>query len=263
MRRVIAAYDDDPIKKAIKRANDNAFIIPDTSTISALRMFVNYLRSAGIYGRCDYLRVSAMNNVNYKDFCRINLANPLNGNLATLGTSTVYNASGFKGNKTLNGALRIGMQVSDFTKITPDSATLLYVLATATTQYTGYYEISGVPNLGGRFMTISNANNTGSNLFGLPSVAINLSGTGLKALTKSDNTRAAFNKDVVIPYTAGNGSFPVNRSFQFYENLSNNAYAEATFSLSIIGSYLTESEVEFIREKFNIYLTTIGLAAFA
>ena len=251
-----------PYHRVIRRAKAEGFTLPSPATLTALETFINTLVAESIFYKLDYLRVSALNNVNCKDLARINFLNP-EGMLASPGSATVYNASGFKGNKTVNGSLYTGVKLSDLKKTNPLSATLLFVIATATTQYLGYLELSGSPSLGGRVMTISNSNSIGQTLFGQSNTAIDMSGNGLKALTKKDTIRVAFNKDVKTFYSGVNGSWPPSLAHDITENRSFNVYAEATFSLSIIGSYLTESEVEFIREKFNIYLTTIGLTAFA
>ena len=248
------------LKAVIARATLEGFTLPSTDTLKKIDIYIRTLVSNSIFQKCDYLRISAMNDVNCRNFCRINIANPT-GNLAILFGGLLYNINGFKGTKTVGTYLDSGVNLSTTTKYVQDSAARLIVLQSITTNGVAQGFDGGFFSTQNQ-MTNNNAasqkiNNNTANL----SAVVDFTGTGLKAVVRTSSTNVnCYNKNVKSVRTATSSARANGNQLEF---ATNNVYSDTTHSLSLYSSALSDTEVELIRTEFNSYLTSIGLTAHA
>jgi hypothetical protein len=269
-RTILTTLIKKPIQAVIDRAILEGFTLPSSATLTELEIFINYCVSQGIFGVLDYLRVSAYNDLNCENFAKINIAKP-NGALISYvlnGTSTIdYTVEGVKLNSTVNNYAHLdtGIEIAYpvttnfYVRDNASRGTVLYQAATGV--FTSI--INGVIVSTAERMSCENSVNQRitQSTSNLPS-ALDLTGTGLKVLTRTNDTVTGFSKDVVSGFTK---TFDIStRNYGNYtEGKSFNVGSNMGTSMGFLGGYLTDTQVLNLRTAYNTYLTNIGLTPIA
>ncbi len=256
------------LQSLINRANTEGFTLPSESTLNALDVFLKELKSQNILQTRDYLRVSAYNNTGVENFSRINIVNPTSA-LTDYSGNYTYRVDGVKLNSTTSGQanqINTKFNLSTGTYYKQNDASRLYVLSVA---FTGAFtSIIDGATVGGNASTahrISAQNNAEKRInqstTNLP-VSVDFTGTGLRALVRTSSTAVQCYRGNIQTVTTATSSTS-NLNAILFEGVSFNLRANGGYALSMHGSSLTQSQVEFVRTSFNNYLTSIGLTAFA
>jgi hypothetical protein len=257
-------------QSVIDRAILEGYNIPNETTLKELDLFIGYCISEGIFNVLDYLRVSAYNDLSCENFSKINICRP-NGDLISYvigGTSSInYTINGVKLNSSssnyayLNSGVVIDLpsSVNFYSRNNASRGTVLYQATSGA--FTSI--INGV--LTSTAERMSNENTVNQRITqttnNLPS-SLDLTGTGLKALSRLENTVLGVNKDVVSTYTRT--FFASNINYGVYtEGASFNVGSGMGTSMGFLGGYLTQSQVLNLRTAYNTYLTNIGLTPIA
>lgn len=251
------------LQAVIDRAAIEGFTLPSNNTLNALDVFLKELKSQNILQTRDYLRVSAYNNTGVENFSRINIVNPTSA-LTDYSGNYTYRVDGVKLNSTTSGQanqINTKFNLSTGTYYKQNDASRLYVLSVA---FTGVFTsiIDGATSTAHRISAQNNAekriNQSTTNL----PVSVDFTGTGLRALVRTSSTSVQCYRGNIQTITTATSSTS-NLNAILFEGVSFNLRANGGYALSMHGSSLTQSQVEFVRTSFNNYLTTIGLTAFA
>lgn len=252
------------LQSVISRANLEGFTLPSDNTLNALDTFLKALKSQNILQTRDYLRISAYNNIGVQNFSRINIVNPTSALTDYIGDFT-YRVDGVKLNSTTTNQpnyIDTKFNLSTGAYYKQNDASRLYVLSVA---FTGAFTsiIDGVlGNTAHRISAQNNAekriNQNQNNL----ATSVDFTGTGLRALVRTSSTAVQCYRGNIQTVTTATSS-ATNLNTVLIEGASFNVRANGGYALSMHGSSLTQSQVEFVRTSFNTYLTTIGLTAFA
>jgi hypothetical protein len=223
-------------------------------TLQALDIFIETLKSVGVWDKLDAIYNFAYNNVNTAVFSRLNLKSTL----YTLSTTNMsYGINGYLVNGTgVNSGFLSGYQpgVSNI-QFQPDDHSRVYIL---------YQSVSGAQidsnSINGANFAIYNDNvNTHRDLAStnLPQ-SVDLSGTGLKSMVRSSsNTVTLYNQSsgTTLLQVRNANTGTSQQRFPFTGGLG--------MGFACFGASLTQTDINTIRNAYNTYLSAIGLTPFA
>lgn len=248
------------VQAVVNRATTEGFTQPSAGTKTALETFVADLQSIGAWQLSDLILMFSYNDTNVFNFATINLKSP-SDTLAVLVNSPTYSVNGFKGNGS-NSYIDTSFNPSTYGgNFTQDNATRILVVHTATTNTgtalnrmdgngTGLNNLSA--NTNGTLQRINTASNLG--------VSVDLSGTGLKALTRQDSSNVKLYNQAVETSTTSTSASPNNENLLIFRDRTN--YGDCGIGLYIVGGDMS-AIISGIRSAYGTYLTTIGLSNFS
>lgn len=236
-------------------AQSNGYTLPSNSRLTALNNLVVTLKAIGVYSKCDYIRVSAFNDVTLGSFATIPVKSPA-GALATKGADVSYTAKGFKGdNNTGDVFVNTQCNLGTTTHYVQNNACRLYMVWPGP-----QVNIDGANGNSTNQFHASNVNThrINQNTVNL-SASVNMSGDGLKAICRDNSTNVRLtNKSVETSVTATSQSVP---SLNQLELRSFSARSTSTIGFTLYSSSLSTTEIADVRTAINNYLTAIGLTA--
>lgn len=228
--------------------------LPSDLTLQALDIFIETLKSVGVWDKLDAIYNFAYNNINTAVFSRLNLKSTLYP-LST--TNMSYGINGYLVNGTgVNSGFLSGYQpgVSNI-QFQPDDHSRVYIL---------YQSVSGAQidsnSINGANFAIYNDNvNTHRDLAStnLPQ-SVDLSGTGLKSMVRSNsNTVTLYNQSsgTTLLQVRNANTGTSQQRFPFTGGLG--------MGFACFGASLTQTDINTIRNAYNTYLSAIGLTPFA
>lgn len=246
---------DPDYQAVLDYADANSITKP--SNINSLNSFVIGLKDAGLYTKLDVINVFAHNDLAMDSFSTICLKRKNQ----CIPTNLTYTVEGYEGNGSdgfIDQIINLRTETSNFTLNSASRVNVIYKEATSTSknidgQKTQFY------NLMSNNSSINQRVNSSSN-----NAAIDLSGTGLKALSRLDSTNLnGYNKDIKTSVTGTSTNINTISTDDYVLFRGGTNYSNTGISFNFIGSSLTDTEVADLRTICNNYLTTIGLTAHA
>ena len=250
----------DELALVIARADTEVFDKPNSGTQTALQTLIASFINNDIWINSDLILMFSYNDTDCDGFSTINIKSP-SDTLASLVNSPVYSVNGFKGNG-INSYIDTGFNPSTYGgNFTRNDASRLAVVHTATTNsLTTLNRIDGTAIGVSNIMVNGNATVHRINSSGNVSSDRDLSGTGMKCLSRADSTNInIINKNISTSAVISSVDSD-NENLMIFRDRTN--YGDCGVGLYIVGSDLSDY-TESIRAIYNTYLNTIGLTEFA
>lgn len=240
------------LTRVVGYARSRQNTLPSYSTLQALDTFIETLITEGIWDKMDAIYNFAYNDIGVESFSRINLKTP--------GRATVtipYGVVNYETNGYLNstGVLRGFRPGVDFTNFQYYSHNRTYILY----QNVDDAQIDRSSILADNFAMYNGNLNTHRDVSNtnLP-VAVDLSGTGLKSVTRESSTSVTLYNGSVGTTLTQNATNYYGTSQQDFLSSSGLGAGFASF-----GGALAQTDIDTLRTAYNTYLTSIGLTAYA
>jgi hypothetical protein len=247
----------DELRAVVNEANTLGYTLPSAKTLGNLDVFVKSLKTLNIWNLCDYIRVSAYNDITVRNFALINMVNPTG--VLSINNSASYSTLGFMGNGT-SAWINTGINLSLTSKYAQSNAARLHVIhtaATSTNKIIDGSELTQQNHYRNDNAVQQRINQSNSDLV----AAVDLSGTGLKAIIRDSSSNIRLYNKNVESVRSRNIAARVD-SVQV-ELRTGSLFGNPGISFSLYSSQLSAIQVEGIRTAFNTYLVSIGLTAFA
>lgn len=243
------------LKNYIDKADSLGYNIPDFDGRIALNTLIIAMINCGFWQEADLILNFAFNNTNCNEQALINMKK-VTDTLAVAYGGLTYEESGYLGNE-IDGYIN--------SSYNPLSYGGNYTVNNAGVGLVIYSDAGGIisGNSVNNYYRIQSANTTLINLNtdNLPTNA-NMAGLGYKGYNKTDSTSMyLYNKSTELIKTVTNVGSILNTSLLLLRHLT--SYYASGITLFHAGAPLINAITQAFRTAYNIYLTTIGLTAFA
>lgn len=246
-------WDADFQTNVLDVATTNGYLKPSFSTLAAANQLMKDLKSIGLYSLLDTFANFTLNNQYVGSFSLIDwkrtgvlyttyggltysskvwIPNGVDGYI-----DSNFNAASGSYHYTLNNASRLMVAG--------------YIPGTGTARLDGTLNGSNINNLGA-----GNSANNRVNMGGSLNAAVEMSGSGFKAIIRDNNNNLrAINKDVESARTGISSSLP-NMNQLLYRNTA--GYGSAGLSCFMMGASITYNMAQDFRTVYNNFLSRIG-----
>lgn len=250
---------DDSLEDILKRGCELKYVLPNESQRLILNQLIVDLKLNGLWDKQDYILNFAYNDTTLSNFSLINLKKP-KSSIATIKGGMVFTMNGWKGNG-LNGSIETPFNPTtmgiNYTLNNGGRGGIVYVDGIMTPSYRLLdYNASGASRITNLHATQHRINSWGTSL----PTAINLAGIGYKGIFRNSPSNVELYNKSVKSTVVSNSITLDNNTFRLISQGTVN-WGDIGMSFYHIGSYLTQIEVETLRDIYNNYLTSMNLAA--